>query len=119
SSRAQRAHSRQTRSSTARSWTATSRAGSTSVRCKRVSELRGGPWQPSPSSGQRFWWSLTCYGLQDIELAQAWLTPPNVEGVVAKRADRPYVAGRGRGRRAPLRRDQRQEVATSPPQPDT
>ena len=27
---------------------------------------------------------------------QAWLTQPNVEGVVAKRADRPYVAGRGR-----------------------
>jgi bifunctional non-homologous end joining protein LigD len=32
----------------------------------------------------------------DVELAQAWLTLPNVEGVVAKRADRPYVAGRGR-----------------------
>jgi ATP-dependent DNA ligase len=32
----------------------------------------------------------------DIELAQAWLRLPNVEGVVAKRADRPYVAGRGR-----------------------
>jgi ATP dependent DNA ligase domain len=31
-----------------------------------------------------------------IELAQAWLTLPNLEGVVAKRADRPYVAGRGR-----------------------
>ncbi|HEY3062764.1 MAG TPA: ATP-dependent DNA ligase, partial [Chloroflexota bacterium] len=32
----------------------------------------------------------------EMELAQAWLTLPNVEGVVAKRADRPYVAGRGR-----------------------
>jgi len=32
----------------------------------------------------------------EVELAQAWLTLPNLEGVVAKRADRPYVAGRGR-----------------------
>ncbi len=32
----------------------------------------------------------------EVELAEAWLTLPNVEGVVAKRADRPYVAGRGR-----------------------
>jgi ATP dependent DNA ligase domain len=32
----------------------------------------------------------------DLALAQAWLSLPNVEGVVAKRADRPYVAGRGR-----------------------
>jgi ATP-dependent DNA ligase len=32
----------------------------------------------------------------DVELAQAWLTLPNIEGVVAKRADCPYVAGRGR-----------------------
>ena len=32
----------------------------------------------------------------EVELAQAWLTLSNVEGVVAKRADRPYVAGRGR-----------------------
>jgi ATP-dependent DNA ligase len=32
----------------------------------------------------------------EMELAQAWLTLPNVEGVVAKRADRPYVARRGR-----------------------
>ena len=32
----------------------------------------------------------------DVELAHAWLTLPNVEGVVAKRADRPYVVGRGR-----------------------
>jgi bifunctional non-homologous end joining protein LigD len=32
----------------------------------------------------------------DVELAQAWLTLPNVESVLAKRADRPYVAGRGR-----------------------
>ena len=31
-----------------------------------------------------------------VELAQAWLTLPNLEGVFAKRADRPYVAGRGR-----------------------
>jgi bifunctional non-homologous end joining protein LigD len=32
----------------------------------------------------------------DVELAQAWLTLPNIKGVVAKRADRPYVAGPGR-----------------------
>jgi ATP-dependent DNA ligase len=32
----------------------------------------------------------------DLALAQAWLSLPNVEGVVAKRTDRPYVAGRGR-----------------------
>jgi ATP-dependent DNA ligase len=32
----------------------------------------------------------------EVELAQAWLTLPSIEGVVAKRADRPYVARRGR-----------------------
>ncbi len=32
----------------------------------------------------------------DVQLARAWLTLPNIEGVVAKRADRPYVSGRGR-----------------------
>jgi ATP-dependent DNA ligase len=32
----------------------------------------------------------------ELQLAQAWLTLANVEGVIAKRADRPYVAGRGR-----------------------
>jgi ATP-dependent DNA ligase len=32
----------------------------------------------------------------EVELAQAWLTLPSIEGVVAKRADRPYVPGRGR-----------------------
>ncbi len=32
----------------------------------------------------------------DIQLARDWLALPNVEGVVAKRADRPYVSGRAR-----------------------
>jgi ATP-dependent DNA ligase len=32
----------------------------------------------------------------EVELAQAWLTLPSIEGVVAKRADRAYAAGRGR-----------------------
>jgi ATP-dependent DNA ligase len=32
----------------------------------------------------------------DIRQAQDWLTLPNLEGVVAKRIDRPYVAGRAR-----------------------
>jgi bifunctional non-homologous end joining protein LigD len=32
----------------------------------------------------------------DIEVAQAWLGVAGLEGVVAKRVDRPYMAGRGR-----------------------
>jgi ATP-dependent DNA ligase len=32
----------------------------------------------------------------DVETARDWLTLPSLEGVVAKRADRPYVAGRVR-----------------------
>jgi ATP-dependent DNA ligase len=32
----------------------------------------------------------------DIEVAEAWLEVAGLEGVVAKRVDRPYVAGRGR-----------------------
>jgi ATP-dependent DNA ligase len=32
----------------------------------------------------------------DLELARDWLSLPSLEGVVAKRADRPYVAGRVR-----------------------
>ena len=32
----------------------------------------------------------------DIQLARDWLTLPNLEGVVAKRVDRPYTSGRAR-----------------------
>jgi ATP-dependent DNA ligase len=32
----------------------------------------------------------------DIQVARDWLTLPNLEGVVAKRTDRPYAPGRGR-----------------------
>ena len=32
----------------------------------------------------------------DLDLAQDWLSLPNLEGVVAKRVDRPYAPGRGR-----------------------
>jgi bifunctional non-homologous end joining protein LigD len=32
----------------------------------------------------------------DIQVAEAWLAVPGLEGVVAKRVDRPSVAGRGR-----------------------
>jgi ATP-dependent DNA ligase len=32
----------------------------------------------------------------DIQVAQAWLAVPCLEGVLAKRVDRPYVASRGR-----------------------
>jgi ATP-dependent DNA ligase len=32
----------------------------------------------------------------DVSLAQDWLTLPNLEGVVAKRVDRPYLSGRVR-----------------------
>jgi ATP-dependent DNA ligase len=32
----------------------------------------------------------------DLELAQDWLSLPNLEGVVAKRVDRPYAPGRCR-----------------------
>jgi ATP-dependent DNA ligase len=32
----------------------------------------------------------------DVQVAEAWLGVPGLEGVVAKRVDRPYVAGRGR-----------------------
>ena len=32
----------------------------------------------------------------DVQLARDWLSLPSIEGVVAKRADRPYVSGRAR-----------------------
>jgi len=32
----------------------------------------------------------------DVHVAEAWLEIAGLEGVVAKRVDRPYVAGRGR-----------------------
>jgi ATP-dependent DNA ligase len=67
-------------------------------------EARGAPIQAEPLARRRSELERLMHGLHpclqlvdqtaDVQMAREWLSLPSVEGVVAKRADRPYIAGR-------------------------